>query len=136
MPSLELEAARIYDTLAASVLRYFRGHGIADAEDLTGDVFVSATAGLGRFRGDDAALRRWVFTIAHHRLVDYYRRNGRRLDWPTGELPDTACVDLSEADIELARALQMLTAQRREVIVLRFIADLPLEEVASVMRNG
>ena len=44
-----------------------------DAEDLTGDVFVRVARNLHEFKGDSAALRRWVFTIAHHRLVDEYR---------------------------------------------------------------
>ena len=123
----------LYDELAPAVRGYFRARGVRDAEDLTGDVFVKVAEGLGRFRGDRAALRRWVFTIAHHRLVDHYRTTGRRQTSPTAVLPDLAVPAVELPDPELLAALGDLTDEQREVVVLRFVVDLPVRDVAKIL---
>jgi RNA polymerase sigma-70 factor (ECF subfamily) len=121
------------------VLGYLRAHGVPDAEDVLGDVFVQVVRDLGRFRGDEAALRRWVFSIAHNRMVDWHRRRRRReaaLAAVAGDRrepardPDGAVVDPA-----LVAALAALTPLQREVVVLRFVADLPLADVARVVRR-
>jgi RNA polymerase sigma factor (sigma-70 family) len=125
--------AMIYEELAPAVLGFFRSHRMRDAEDLTGDVFVRVTKALDGFKGDDAALRRWVFTIAHHRLVDEYRRTGRGREVSMSQTPETSMLDAAGGDPALIDALATLTAEQREVLVLRFVADLPLHDVAKVV---
>jgi RNA polymerase sigma-70 factor, ECF subfamily len=122
----------VYRAFASAVLAFFRGHGVREPEDLTGDVFVSVTEHLARFRGSDAALRRWVFTVAHHRMVDEFRRTGRSI--PTPEISDRGrSVEHDEPlDADLVRAMWELTDEQREVVVLRFVADLPLHDVAKI----
>jgi RNA polymerase sigma-70 factor (ECF subfamily) len=130
-------AEQAYEQLAPAVRGYFRGRGARDADDLTGDVFVSVTRGLGSFRGDPAALRRWVFSIAHHRMVDEYRRAQHDRHTSVAEVPDAPHVavdpDVIVADDELARALAMLSDDQREVVVLRFVADLAVKDVARIV---
>ncbi|HUF34009.1 MAG TPA: RNA polymerase sigma factor [Acidimicrobiales bacterium] len=122
----------VYDALAPGVLGYFRSHRMRDPEGLTGDVFVAVTERLGRFRGDDAALRRWVFTIAHHRRVDEIRRDQRRAEaWDV--LPAPPWDDAEAIDPALVAALNALTPEQREVVVLRFVADLPVAAVADIV---
>jgi RNA polymerase sigma factor (sigma-70 family) len=129
-------AGDVYRDLAPAVLGYFRSHRIADAEDLTGDVFVKVTQNLARFRGSDAALRRWVFTIAHHRLVDEIRRLTRTAPPLLDESETVAHAE--PLDDELIQAMSQLTEEQREVVVLRFVADLPVREVAKILglRSG
>lgn len=122
----------MYADLAPAVLGYFRAQRMHDPEALTGDVFVSVTEQLGRFRGDDDALRRWVFTIAHHRRVDEIRRSTRRPEVLTDQ-PDSPPVrDAEPIDPALVAALDRLTPEQREVVVLRYVADLPLGAVARI----
>ena len=64
----------LYRELAPAVLGYLRGSGAAEPEDLLGDVFVAVIRGLPNCGDDPAAIRRWVFTVAHHRLVDERRK--------------------------------------------------------------
>ncbi len=125
-------ADEVYNALAPAVLGYFRSHGIRDAEDLTGDVFVKVTENLSRFRGTEAALRRWVFTIAHNRLIDQFRRAGHSII--TAEFDDfsLSVVESDPLDPALIRAISELTDEQREVVVLRFVADLPLRDVARI----
>lgn len=122
----------MYETTATGVLGYFRSHRMRDPEALTGDVFVSVTEKLGGFRGDDDALRRWVFTIAHHRRVDEIRRADRRPEVLTDSPSTPPAVDDEPFDPDLVAALGRLTPDQRDVIVLRFVADLPLRAVADI----
>jgi RNA polymerase sigma-70 factor (ECF subfamily) len=125
--------SQVYTELAPAVLGFFRSHRMRDAEDLTGDVFVRVTKSLPDFKGDEAALRRWVFTIAHHRLVDEYRRSGRSRELSMSETPETIALDPTGGDPALTAALATLTPEQREVLVLRFVADLPLHDVAKIV---
>ena len=128
----ERSAASVYAELAPAVLGYFRAQRMHDPEALTGDVFVAVTEQLGRFRGDDDALRRWVFTIAHHRRVDEIRRSGRRPEVLTDAPSSRPVHDAEPFDPALVAALERLTPEQREVVVLRYLADLPLKAVAAI----
>ncbi|WP_436792710.1 RNA polymerase sigma factor [Actinospongicola halichondriae] len=125
--------AAVYEDLAPAVLGYFRAQRMRDPEGLTGDVFVAVTEKLAGFRGDDHALRRWVFTIAHHRRVDEIRRVARRpetvVEHPT--VPPT--MDPTPVDPALVRALDRLTPDQRDVVVLRYVVDLAVADVAKVL---
>jgi DNA-directed RNA polymerase specialized sigma24 family protein len=87
------DAADLYRRLAPPVLGYLRSQGVADADDLLGEIFLQVVRDLSRFRGDDAALRRWVFTIAHHRIVDTRRRAGGRPVGARDARPGQGCTD-------------------------------------------
>ena len=94
---------------------------------------------LRRFRDaeDEVAVRRWVFTIARNRAADAARRARRRPDVTDAEVPDRPATPPAEPlDPELVAALLQLTADQREVVALRFIADLPLEDVARISRRS
>ena len=125
--------ADVYRALAPAVLGYLRAERAPDPEDLLGEVFLQVARDLHRFDGDADALRRWVFTIAHHRLVDARRRASRRPVVATAEVPDLPGSTTDEGiDPALVAALGRLKPEQREVIVLRFVADLSIEAVASI----
>ena len=119
------DAADVYRALAPAVLGYLRSQRAAEPEDLLGEVFLQVVRDLPRFRGDDDDLRRWVFTIAYHRLVDARRRSGRRPAFDDGPIPELRSAPPADLlDPDLVRALCELTAEQREVVALRFVADL------------
>jgi RNA polymerase sigma-70 factor (ECF subfamily) len=129
--------AYAYHHFAPAVLGYFRSHRVDDAEDLVGDVFVGVARSITRFRGDAEDLRRWVFTIARRRRVDHIRRRSLRRLVVTSRPPERPAFDLGDAiDPELLAALQTLTSLQREVVVLRFVADLSIEDVAEIVRRS
>src|ERR671927_381045 len=68
----------LYRELSPAVTGYLRLHGAAEPDDLASETFIGVLTGLSGFSGDEAALRAWVFTIAHRRLVDDWRRRSRR----------------------------------------------------------
>ena len=72
----------LYRELHPSLLRYLRAQAPRDGEDIASQVWVDVAPALVRFIGDEAAFRRWFFTIAHRRLTDYRRHEGRgRIAW-------------------------------------------------------
>jgi RNA polymerase sigma-70 factor (ECF subfamily) len=126
-------AGDIYKLLAGPVMGYLRAQRVPDPEDVAGEVFLQVARDLHRFQGDDDALRRWVFTIAHHRMVDTHRRRVRRPTVANVELPEQAEPPPEDPfDPELVAALDELTDAQREVVVLRFVADLPVDAVAKL----
>lgn len=88
----------------------------------------------------------WLYQIAHNCLVDHLRRQGRRWQHEEshGELPEAACpLPTPEAEWErrataqaLARCLDALPPEQREVFLLREEAGLALAEIASVTGSG
>ena len=128
----------LYRSIAPAVRGYLVARGAEDADDLVGATFLQVARGLGSFDGDEAGFRAWVFTIAHHRLIDEHRRRRRRPVVGMSDLPEIAGSDGSEVLggvlTEEARALlDHLTPEQREVLLLRVFADLPLDEVAGIV---
>lgn len=131
---------QIYRALAPQVRGFLAARGSHDPDGLLGDVFLDAARGIDGFEGDESGFRAWVFTIARRRLIDERRRRGRSRLIPLGEAEEQpAPTDVQEAAIASAEVgetiamLDRLTRGQREVIVLRFVSELSLEETAEVM---
>lgn len=132
----------LYRTLAPAIAGYARARGAADPEDIAGEVFTQVVRDLPRFDGDDMALRAWIFTIAHHRVLDSARRARRRpvdLTLPDRLEAEAGAVDGEEIAFaslgqeRVLRLLRRLTDEQQTVVLLRVIGDLTVEEVAAVM---
>ena len=133
---------RIYDDLAPVVLGYLRARGAREPEDVLGEVFVQTVRDLEFFEGDEKAFRSWVFTIAHHRLVDEGRHSSRRPvePMPPDELEEALGVGDAEREA-LARLgmdrvrslLAVLTPDQQDALLLRIVADLSVDQTAAVM---
>jgi RNA polymerase sigma factor (sigma-70 family) len=132
---------RIFVALSPVVEGYLRLQGSAEPEDLTSEVFVALVRNIGSFAGDEAGFRSWVFTIAHRRLLDERRRATRR---PPPTALDAAYHHRAGDDVERSaldalateqvRALcERLGPNQRDVLLLRLIGRLTVEEVADVL---
>lgn len=129
---MKRDAGSLYTALAPAVLGYLRAQRAAEPEDLLHDVFLQVARDLPTFKGDDGKLRSWVFSIAHNRVVDDRRRRAVRPQKAAKAVPDHGYHDrrMEPKDEALIEACAALTSDQREVVVLRFVGDLPLEEVA------
>jgi RNA polymerase sigma-70 factor (ECF subfamily) len=137
---------RIYTAYAPALFRFFMGE-VGDrhqAEDLTGNAFVSAIEDLPRFRGPVEALGGWLFRIARHDLYDYRRKQARTriepLDENLHEVADAAGAedpeDLAIDRLESGRvmaAMGQLSPDQREVLLLRMAGGLTAPEVAEIL---
>jgi RNA polymerase sigma-70 factor, ECF subfamily len=129
------DAAAVYRDLSAAVLGYLRAAGAADPEDTLGEVFLQVARDLTGFRDadDPEALRRWVFTIARNRVLDAARRARRQPTVVPGDVPEREAPPVEDdIDPALVAALRALTDDQREVLALRFVADLALDDVATL----
>ena len=131
----------LYRDLAPSVTGYLRLHGAVEPDDLASETFIGVFTGLSGFSGDEAALRAWVFTIAHRRLVDDWRRRSRRpqvADDP-GDLTELCGGDVEDDALEgfgtenVHRLCAGLPDDQRSVLLMRILADLTVEQVAQAM---
>ncbi|MBI5231418.1 MAG: sigma-70 family RNA polymerase sigma factor [Coriobacteriales bacterium] len=132
----------IYRDLSPTVLRYLRAHGAADPEDVLGETFVHVVRRLADFKGDETGFRAWVFTIARSRLLDCWRQSERRpLDHVAPEsLVECLAAENTEGEAmrrlaqdRVRATLDRLTPDQRDVIFLRIIAGLSIDEVARAL---
>jgi RNA polymerase sigma factor (sigma-70 family) len=132
----------LYRDLSPAVTGYLRLHGALDPDDLASETFLAVFRGLAGFSGDEDGLRSWVFTIAHRRLVDDWRRRSRRPqladdvddllpETPGGDVEDDVLTRLGTETVH--RMCAGLPADQRSVLLLRVLADLTVEQVAAVM---
>jgi RNA polymerase sigma factor (sigma-70 family) len=131
----------LYRDLAPVVTGYLRLHGAVEPDDLASETFIGVFTGVAGFRGDEEDFRSWVFTIAHRRLIDDWRRRSRRPQvahddadlavLSGGDAEDDAFTRLGTADVH--RMCADLPDDQRSVLLLRILADLTVEQVATVM---
>jgi len=132
--------AELYGRYLCPVYRFVRSQTPEDstAEDLTAHVFFKAISSAGTFRGD-GTYRSWIFRIAHNEIHSW--RNGRaRSVVALEELPES--VDPTPSPIAQAitqedrgmvwRKVAELPPAQREVVALRYLQDLDIEEISAI----
>ena len=133
---------QVYEDVAPSLLRYHRARGMSDPEDLVGDTFVRVVRSLPGFEGNEEQFRAWVFAISRRRAIDIARTTARRPERPDpgeglierGEKGDAEEDALRSLEEQRVRAvLDRLTPDQRDVLVLRLLSDLTLDQVAVVV---
>jgi RNA polymerase sigma-70 factor (ECF subfamily) len=129
-------APRIYGYVASRV------GDPALSDDLTSDAFLRALEGLPRFEQRGISISAWLYRIAHDRVADHFRRRARRPTLPLEDefLPADDGID-GDVDArlnmaQLGEAMQRLTAEQHQVILLRFVAGLKLDETAYIMQKS
>lgn len=131
---------RILDEHGAAVHRYCLAQAGPDhGPDCFQEAVLAALTAYPKLR-DGSNLRSWLFTIAHHKVVDHHRRQARRPQ----PMPELAAISaapsptgpVSGLDLgggELWAAVGQLPEKQRGAIALRYLADLPYAEIAEVL---
>ena len=143
---------RLYRSLAPAVTGYLRVQGAAEPDDLASEAFLGVFRRIGSFSGDEAGFRSWVFVIAHRRLQDDRRRSSRRpvmddsfdesvstaigREHRSGELAggnveDDALASISNERVK--RVCARLAPDQADVLLLRILGDLTVDQVAHVL---
>jgi RNA polymerase sigma factor (sigma-70 family) len=81
---------------------------------------------------DGRNLRGWLFTIAHHKVLDHHRATARRPQ-PVPDVPERGALPDPPADDDLWRAVGLLPEKQRGAIALRFLGDLPYADIGVVL---
>ncbi len=133
----------------------YRFSGSPDqAQDLTQEVFIKMYGSLKSYDSQRAAFMTWMTTITRNLLVDYFRKTKQErmtdsLDAAPSEhedamplseripdkaLPPDARVQSRETKEAVHRALQKLSPDLREAVILRDLQDMDYREIATVLR--
>jgi RNA polymerase sigma factor (sigma-70 family) len=123
----------VYGFLAYSVPR-------ATAEDLTSSTFERVIKAWRSYDPEKASERTWILTIARNILTDHYRRESLRRASSIDEHPELADslaggeedFDRILSDDALRSWLAPLPEREREIVALRYAADLPATEIAKI----
>ena len=137
----EVAVAALYRAFNPPLMRFLRQQAPWAADDLAAETWLSVARGLEAFEGDAADFRRWLYTIARRRVVDHFRVESRKVpSTPLGDHDDranggdastVALADIAAQDA-IAALLRDLPASQAEVVLLRVVADLSTEDVASI----
>ncbi len=133
--------AGLYECYYDKILRYvtFKTGNLAEAEDITGEVFLRMLESIQSFRWQGYPFTSWLFRIAHNLVVDHFRKKSRKRTVPLDNAESVAgsnasdiegYVDLKLSMQEVRHAMEDLTDLQREVISLRFAAGLSVAETA------
>ncbi len=140
MPAYE-ELVRRYQVVAVRTAFLVSG-GTDDAEDAAQEAFIKAYRALDRFR-PGAPFRPWLLRIvaneARNRRRSATRRTGLALrsveDRPSSDAAPSpeAAVLVHESRLAVLRAVESLRDEEREVVVARYLLDLPEAETAAML---
>ncbi|GCE45209.1 RNA polymerase sigma-70 factor (ECF subfamily) [Thermosporothrix hazakensis] len=136
-----------YQKHATRLLAYLKRHTSSqeDAEDLLYDVFYMAIKHEQQFAAMDEEKRRsWLWTVAHNKLINYYRRTQNRDFVPLDDLesirdseryePEYSFLQNEEEAI-LQEYLKQLPKAQQEVLYLRFTSGLRCTEIARILKK-
>lgn len=138
-PALLFTAA--YNSFAGPVFGYLQARGVDDPEAVTQDVFLALHPQLETLQGGFQGAKALLFSIAHARMVDHYRKRART----PGSTPYEPDLDGRRAPsaedqafgrtsgLGVTELLEGLADDYREVLALRVVADLSVEETAAIM---
>ena len=128
----ELNFERVY----AYVVKRVRDR--AEAEDVTADVFQQALANLKRFEWRGIPFAAWLFRIAANLISDRWQRTGKEVaDEEAIESAQVSPAEIEEVERKatLFRLVDTLPAEQRRVVVLRFVEQKSIKEVAKEVRK-
>ena len=132
----------LYLDLSPVLTGYLAGQRCPSPEDVASETLFQVVRDLHRFEGGETSFRSWVFTIAHHRMIDARRHSAAR---PSDAVESDQLERLSRSvsfedhtvahlgPTELDHLLTVTTPDQRDVMLLRYVADLTLHEAAEVL---
>src|SRR5688572_20118905 len=136
--------SELYRAHAQMIYRFiaYRVPTTADAEDLTSEVFMRMLEGLPSYEIMEVPFEAWLYRIATHRIADFFRKHSRQKQHI--ELHETLANDdpMPEEAMQrqqefkrLRNALEYLTQEQQDVLLLRFIENKNHQDVADILEK-
>jgi len=134
----------LYEKYHLGIYRYLY-YQVGDqptAEDLTSEVFVRMLRFIAGFQPPSATFQSWLFQIARNLAIDHHRRMSRqdhlslRESMSTANDSLTATVERRLTQDTLRAALSHLTDEQRDVILMRFVAGMPIADAARTLHKS
>ncbi len=129
----------LYDRFLPEIVRYL-AHRTGDpdtAEDLAQQVFLKAWQAIPRYEARGVPFKAWLYRMAHNQMVDYFRARRPTSDLGGIDPPEEAEAESSLLAAEmkgaLNQALEGLSEDHRQVLVLRFLMEKSAREISEIM---
>lgn len=141
----EAAIGKLFGALQPLLLRFLRRQAPRVADDLAAETWLVLARQLPSFVGQVADFRALLFTVARRRVVDHYRAEGRRPasrplerrdDRAGGDDPSETVVDQISAQQAIDQLVGGLPPAQAEVVLLRVVAGLSVEETAAVIERS
>ena len=134
----------IYERYQLAIFRYlyYKVGDLQTAEDLTSEVFIRMINALPETNLNKFSFQAWLFRIARNLSIDHYRSTNKRkeIELDENQIPNHENpLDLVEQGLtseKLSLALDQLSTNQRDVIVMRFVNGMTIREVAQVMNRS
>ncbi len=133
--------SEIYALYTNKIYRYifFRVGDEKTAEDLTSQVFMKAWERIDHYRPGEAQFVTWLYTIAHNTIIDHYRTKKETVALETSvSVPSDGLSPEEESEWHqerelLHQAIQKLTIEQQNVVILKYINGMSTEEIATYL---
>ncbi len=131
----------LYDKYQPQIYRfiYLKVGLREEAEDLTHQVFLKSWQNIENFNFQGFPFSSWLYSVARHQVIDFYRTKKTSIvleeivELKTNDPSAEEALD-SEVILEkVKKAIAQLGDEQQDVIILRFIEDFSLQEVASIL---
>jgi RNA polymerase sigma-70 factor (ECF subfamily) len=137
----------LYDIHVEAIYRfvYLKIGSKADAEDITQQVFLNAWQNIHRYRYQGFPFSSWLYKIAHNAVIDFYRSHNLRadIDLESAEeiIQENEAEQKNKTDYNLdlekiKKAIRQLPADQQSIIIMRFVDDLPIKEIARILEKN
>ena len=138
----------LYKTLNPRLLRFAAtqcyGSNI-DYEEVVSESWISVAKDISKFSGNFTQFRSWIYTIVRNRLVDGTRKRDRQVK-SGGDIADfnleesgprmESLIESDEAVASIVKRIKCLPGAQAEIVMLRIVADLSVEETAQVVKKS
>ncbi len=136
----------LFTELQPRLLRFLRSQEPTVADDLAAEVWMAIAKGIARFDGDWSDFRAWAFAIARRRLADHRRTAVRRRTdvvaadvfelHPAGDETEQEVLDRLSGQQAADLVASVLNGEQAEVVLLRVLGDLDVDQVAAIMQRS
>ena len=129
----------LYDRYQPEILRYLalRVRDRETAEDLAQQVFLKAWQAVPRYQRRGVPFKAWLYRMAHNQMVDHYRTRRPTAGLDGVDPPEEPVAEARLLRLELLERLQgaldRLTEDHRQVLVLRFLMEKSAAEIGEIM---
>lgn len=133
------ELMRRYQRTLFNVCARYLGND-RDADDVSQEIMLKVLYGLKKFEGK-SKFKTWLYSITYNECTTQYRKDRRKRRLfdalslnPLDEEVELEPIDTKDSDLD--RWLVGVNTIDREIIILRFVAELEFQEIASIMHLG
>jgi len=117
------------------------GYNRETAEDITQDIFIKASEKRAQFNKNKSTLKNWIYIIARNYIIDLYRKKKGIISGYSDDIQEIiteqSTSDGNEMMIEtIIESLDKLKEQEKEVVILRYIQELEIEEIAKIINKN